>query len=184
MKESFSYYRVKTDWTKEMPDGSLQKQKTEELVYASSYTEAEKVAYSLIEQYNREKLETISDIEITKTKIYDLIINTTLDHDKELVNGLVYNFFNEDNSNGTGMYAVKVVYIMTDEKSGKKKCQQGVVYTPATSPADAIDFVTEWLHDVETRDFVIRDAKFDKAEAILLPTDVLERKSKEFAKYE
>ena len=51
----FNYYRIKTDWLAEQEDGKLQKTKTEELVFASSYTEAEKVAYALAEKYERAK---------------------------------------------------------------------------------------------------------------------------------
>ena len=55
MKETSNYYRIKTEWTKEDADGQLQKTKTEELVYATSYSEAEATAYALIESENRER---------------------------------------------------------------------------------------------------------------------------------
>lgn len=49
MNQGFDYFRIKMTWTAEQEDGSLAKVKTEDLVYASSYTEAEKIAYALIE---------------------------------------------------------------------------------------------------------------------------------------
>lgn len=41
MNEGFDYFRIKMAWNAEQEDGSLAKVKTEDLVYASSYTEAE-----------------------------------------------------------------------------------------------------------------------------------------------
>ena len=53
MQTGFDFYRIKTEWTSEREGGALAKTKTEELVYASSYSEAEKVAYALAENQNR-----------------------------------------------------------------------------------------------------------------------------------
>ena len=46
---SLDFYRIKTEWTRERENGELAKVKTEELVMVISYTEAEKVAYSIVE---------------------------------------------------------------------------------------------------------------------------------------
>ena len=90
MKETSNYYRIKTEWTKEAADGQLQKTKTEELVYATSYSEAEAVAYALLEAENREQYSDAT-IEIVKTKISEMLFNETLDHDDKLIGGLVCN---------------------------------------------------------------------------------------------
>lgn len=90
MNTGFNYYRIKMMWKGELEDGSLEKIKTEDLVYASSYTEAEKMAYAIIEDQNREKHESIYSLEIIKTKIGDMLCNDTLDHDTNLVGGMVY----------------------------------------------------------------------------------------------
>lgn len=174
MKETSNYYRIKTEWTKEAADGQLQKTKTEELVYATSYSEAEATAYALIESENREKYSDAS-IEITKTKITEMLYNETLDHDDTLINGLVCNFFSEDEDSGVGIYSVKVMIPELDEKSGKEKMNSETIFTPASSNTDAAERISKHLKN-SMQDFIIRDIKFDKAEAILWPPTVQEQK--------
>lgn len=174
MKETSNYYRIKTEWTKEDADGQLQKTKTEELVYATSYSEAEATAYALIESENRERFSDAS-IEIIKTKISEMLYNETLDHDDTLVNGLVCNFFSEDEDSGVGIYSVKVMIPIMDEKSGKEKMNTETIFTPASSNTDAAERISKHLKHTMS-DFIIRDIKFDKAEAILWPPSVQEQK--------
>lgn len=183
MKEGFDYYRIKTEWTAEKEDGSLMKTKTEELVLAASYTEAEKVAYLIAEDQNRMQYSSSINVEIVKTKITEMLYNSTLSHDNELIAGLVCNYFEEGADTGVGFYAVKVMYIELDEKTGKSKRANETIYTPAISNTDAANFVKQFLKENETRDFVIRDTKFDKAETILWPAAVQEEKNKVFEKY-
>lgn len=184
MKEGFGYYRIKTEFTAENENGGIEKRKVEELVLASSYTDAEATAYAIVEDQERCKLDSSITIEIVKTKIKEMLFNSTLKHDNSLIKGLVYNYFEESEDSGVGFYAVKVLYIDVDEKTGKPKRSNETIYTPAYSATDAIEFVKNYLDDVETRDFIVRDAKFDKAEAILWTPDTQEETSNKFAKYE
>ncbi|MDR1119453.1 MAG: DUF4494 domain-containing protein [Dysgonamonadaceae bacterium] len=176
MENGFNYYRIKTGWVAENGDGSLTKKKTEELVLASSYTEAEKVACAIAEDQNRAQFGSLFTFEIVKTKIGELLYNSTLRYDDTLTEGLVTSYFEEDDSTGTGLYAVKVMYIELDEKSGKEKYSSDTIYTPATSNADASDIVERFLKKNETRDFVIRDSKYDRAESILWSPQVHKEK--------
>ena len=102
MENGFDYYRIKTEWISEREGGALAKVKTEELVYASSYTEAEKVAYALAEDENRTQFGSIS-IDITKTKITELVYNDTLEQSADLVSGLICNYFSEGEDTGVGL---------------------------------------------------------------------------------
>jgi hypothetical protein len=180
MQNGFNYYRIKTDWTAEKQDGNLTKTKTEELVLASSYTEAEAVAYAIAEDQNRTQFNSSIGIEITKTKIKELLYNDTLSCDNKLIAGLIQNYFEEADNTGVGLYAVKVMYIELDEKTGKEKQSNDTIYVPSTSNADASDFVNQYLKKVETRDYVIRDIKFDKAEAILWSPEIHQEKIKRY----
>lgn len=173
MNTMLNYYRIKTEWTSEKEDGSLVKLKTEELAYAESYTEAEKIAYALVEDQNRSRFGTVS-IDITKTKISELLYNDILVHDDRLIGGLVCNYF-EDDGDQVGIYAVKVMFIDFDEKSGKEKKSFETIFTPATSNTDAAACINGHLGQT-MRDYVIRDIKFDKAEAVLWPKNVQESK--------
>lgn len=178
MKDGFDFYRIKTDWTSEKEDGNLAKIKTEELVYAASYTEAERVAYAVAENQNRTQFGNIN-IEIIKTKINELVYNDVLAQDDVLTLGLVCNFFQESEDTGVGLYCVKVMFISEDEKTGKEKRTNENIYIPASSNIEAAQFLRKYLKNVgETRDFVIRDTKFDKAAAILWPTDIHLEKTK------
>jgi len=172
MKNSFNYYRIKTDWVTEKADGSLQKVKTEELVYAANYTEAEKVAYALVEEYNRTKYADVK-IEIIKTKISELLFNDVLSHDDTLLEGMVCNFFEESEDSGVGLYSVKLFTTTIDEKSGKEVKTTDTIFTPASSNTDAASKIAQAY---KMYDYVIRDIKFDKAEAILWPAEIQQQK--------
>lgn len=173
MKTGFDYYRIKMTWTEEQEDGSLAKVKTEDLVYASSYTEAEKIANAIIEDQQRNR-HAEAQMEIIKTKISEMLFNDNLQHDSELVGGMVYNYLNPDADENVGIYAVKVMIITIDEKSAKEKRTYETIYTPASSNTDAAERIHKHLN---MSDFIIRDIKFDKAESILWPTDEFQSKS-------
>ena len=172
MKTGFDYFRIKMAWTEEQKDGSLAKVKTEDLVYASNYTEAEQMAVALINDQQRDRHSEVS-YEILKTKISEMLYNENLVHDIEPINGCVYNYIDPSADENAGIYAVKVMYILVDEKSGKDKYTYGTIYTPAYSNTDAAERINKHL---EMADFVIRDIKFDKAESVLWPEDVFKCK--------
>ena len=111
---SLDFYRIKTEWTRERENGELAKVKTEELVMATSYTEAEKVAYAIVEDQQRAKYGSVN-IEIIKTKINDVLFNDILVQDNQTVCGLICNFFEESEESGVGLYNVinnSVVFIL------------------------------------------------------------------------
>lgn len=173
-----SYFRIKTEFTKEQENGTLQKTKIEELVLATSYTEAEQVAYKLSELYSRTQFSNIS-IEIIKTKISDVLFNDILVQDDTQVCDMIGNFFDDAESSGTGLYSVKVDFYTIDNKTDKERKTTETFYTPATSNADATSRIIEHLNSTML-DFVVRDTKFDKAEAIYWPTDVHKSKTQEY----
>lgn len=177
MEQVSNFFRIKMEWTREAQDGTLQKAKTEELAYVTSYTEAEKIAYALIQDEDRTKYGSVN-FEILKTKISEMLYNETLEHDDVLVGGLVCNYFTEPESSGVGLYSVKVVSTTIDEKSNKEKKETYTIFTPAKSNTDAARRINDHLSGTMT-DFIIRDIKFDKAEAILWPTSIQEQKESE-----
>lgn len=176
MKTGFDYYRIKMAWTDELEDGSLSKIKTEDLVYASSYTEAEKIAYALIEDQQRTRHSDDVQMEIIKTKITEMLFNNILEHDNELVGGMVYNYLTSEqvDQESVGIYAVKVMIITIDEKTAKEKRTHETIYTPASSNTNAAERVRK---SMGVQDYVIRDIKFDKAESILWPMNIFEQKA-------
>ncbi len=179
MENTFSYFRIKTEWKTEMTDGSLQKIKTEELVYAANYTDAERVAHEIATYQGRGDFGSYG-IEITKTKIGALLYSNLLKQDDQLIAGLVSNFFAEDADTEVGLYSVKVIFIEEDEKSGKEKRTTEIFYTPATSGVNAHDLIKAHIQSYPHLDFLIREVKFDKAESILWPVDIHQEKINQF----
>ena len=170
--DGFNFYRIKTEWTSEQEGGALKKTKTEELVYASSYTEAEKVAYDLIERCERTRFGD-ANFEIIKTKISELLWDNILVLDTNPIDGLVMDFFEESDSTGVGMYQVRVLFTEIDEKTAKEKRSTENIFIPARSNSEAANAVLSYLKKTgDNRDYVVRDTRFDKAEAILWPADV------------
>lgn len=177
----FNFYRIKTDWITEKEDGNLTKVRTEELVYASSYTEAESIAAELISKYERTKFGACN-YEIIRTKISELIYNDILSTDEATVGGLLCSFFAESEDSGVGLYQVKVLYSWVDEVTAKEKHASDVIFTPANSNVAATEAVVAYLKKVgETRQYIVRDTRFDKAEAILWPTEVYQNKVNQMA---
>ena len=161
-----NFYRIKTEWLAELEDKSLAKAKTEELVRAVNYTDAEKLAYALVEKYDRAKFGSVS-IEIIKTKISEIICTPSLETEEETTAGLMCSFFSDASTTEVGLYQVKVVYTNVDEKSGKVKYSSEDIYVPAESSADAVGLLNNYLQKMgEMRDYVVRRVSFDKVEAI------------------
>lgn len=169
-----SYFRIKTEMVREGDDGSLNRQKIEELVLASCYTEVEQLAYQLIMDENRNRFSSVK-FEIIKTKIADVLYNDILQTATD-ANDFVCNFFEESETSGVGLYCVKVVFITCDEKTAKNKKVTELFYVPASSNSDATKRINEHLKG-STADFIIRDTKFDKAEAIYWPSEVYKDKN-------
>lgn len=172
-------YRIATEWVQQLPEKSSLKHVTEDLVVAESYTEAESMAYALVENDSRIDQQTLN-FTITKTKINDVEWNEVWSNDTKLVLGKFRNYFSKSDDTGVGLYAVSVVYLTLDEKTGKEKKSKEVIYMPANSSADAYDRTDKKLKKWgETRPYVIRSVKFDKAESIVWDIDTQKQKEQE-----
>lgn len=176
-EKELSYFRVKTECTVELPDGALAKKKIEELILATSYTEAEMLVNEIISSLNRTQFGSVN-YEIIKTKISDVLFNDILVQE-QTIKDFCCNYFEEDENSGVGLYMVKVMFLTLDERTGKEKKTVEDFYVPALSNADANDKINKHLSKTMS-DFVIRDAKFDKTEAIYWPLDVHNKKVENF----
>ncbi len=176
-EKELNYFRVKTECIVELPNGALGKKKIEELIMATSYTEAEALVHEIVASLNRTQFGSVN-YEIIKTKIEDIQYNDVLTQE-ETIKHFVCNCFSEDESSGVGLYAVKVDFFTVDEKTAKEKKTTESYYVPALSNADATSRIQRYLKQT-VADFVIRDAKFDKTEAIYWPLDVHNGKVKAY----
>ncbi len=178
-EKALSFFRVKTEYNKEQSNGALAKTKAEELVLATNYTEAEAVVHSIISTLNRTQFGSVN-YEIIKTKIEDVFFNDILAQDEAgFGKDFVCNYFEESENSGVGLYMVKVVFITIDERTAKEKQSVKDFYVPALSNADATARISRTL-DKMMVDYVIRDTKFDKAEAIYWPLNIHKEKVENF----
>lgn len=167
MSKETEFYRIKMTYHGEKEDGGIDTIKSEDLVMASNYTDAEKTAFKLMEDKAIDDMSTVK-YEILKTKIADVIYNNTFVTDTELVGGLFVYYFEESDKTEVGLYSVQVNYIELKE-NGKEKRSTETLYIPATTPQEAASLISKHLKHVgETRDWVIRNVKYDKAQSVLV----------------
>lgn len=167
MSENFDYYRIKMAFKAEDENGAIVPVKTEDLVMATSYTEAEKIAYKLME--DKDEFGDVS-YEIFKTKITNILYNDTFKTDDVLVCGLFSYYFEEPEDTEVGLYAVSAILNFIDEKTGKLKPHKGTIYLPAESPRQAIAEATTYINDAypTVDSYTIRNVKYDKAESVMV----------------
>lgn len=110
MSKEIEFYRIKMTYQGEKEDGGIDTIKSEDLVMASNYTDAEKTAFKLMEDKAIDDMSTVK-YEILKTKIADVIYNNTFVTDTELVGGLFVYYFEESDKTEVGLYSVQVNYI-------------------------------------------------------------------------
>lgn len=166
MDPNHNFYRIKTSWKGINEQGAIVPQKSEDLVMAVNYADAEMVAYKLAE--GKEEYGDV-DIEIVRTRISELAYNDTFHVDNNLVCGLFTYYFSEAEDSEIGLYQVALVYHTLDETTGKLKNENSTLYMPAVSPAEAIRNTDLYLEKVgESRSYSIRHVKYDKAQSVLV----------------
>lgn len=166
MSKDFKYFRIKMSYQGTDATGAIVPIKTEDIVMAVCYSDAEAIAYKLAEGKN-EYGEV--DIEIVKTKISEIAYNDTFAIDTELIGGLISYYFEESEDTEVGLYQVSLVYFNLDEKTGKIKNEKSTIYVPAYSSSEAIENVRDYLKQVgETREYTIRNVKYDKAQSVMV----------------
>lgn len=89
MSKDFNYFRIKMAYKGTNDLGAIVPIKSEDLVMATCYTEAEQIAYKLAE--GKDEFGDV-DIEIVRTKISEVAYNDTFATDTELICGLISYF--------------------------------------------------------------------------------------------
>lgn len=114
MSKDFNYFRIKMAYKGTNDLGAIVPIKSEDLVMATCYTEAEQIAYKLTE--GKDEFGDV-DVEIVRTKISEVAYNDTFATDTELICGLISYFFEESEDTEVGLYQVSLVYYDVDEKT-------------------------------------------------------------------
>lgn len=171
MSKGFDFYRIKMAFRAEAENGAIVPVKTEDLVMATCYAEAESIAYNLMDGKDQ-----FGDVtyEIIKTKIINVLYNDTFKTDENMVCGLISYYFEEPEDTEVGLYAVSAVLSFMDEKTGKIKPQKETIYIPACSPNQAISNASKYLEEVyySAENFTIRNVKYDNAQSVLVTKEV------------
>lgn len=89
MSKDFNYFRIKMAYKGANDLGAIVPIKSEDLVMATCYTEAEQIAYKLAE--GKDEFGDV-DVEIVRTKISEVAYNDTFATDTELICGLISYF--------------------------------------------------------------------------------------------
>lgn len=161
-------FRLKLQYKSEnQTTGEIEKTKTEILVQCGCYTNAEEVAYSIMEQYHMDKFEPCTyDIIKTKIEPTDIYGNETMkvDYSYDIDSLYQHYFANEED----GLYEVET--IVFGDKEAKEKDHKHTFYIPAVNVADAMNKARTILQNMgyNLNDCLIPSAKLDKAEWIYL----------------
>lgn len=160
------FYRLKFEYLGEGEDGKLVNLKREDLVMAETYTDAE--AITTVIMRDLQMFDENVKYEIVKTKIQELLFTNSFSTDASFYKGYVQYFFEEEDSlKSSALYAVNVVYIEVLD-NGKKKSSKDTIYVAASNNSEAFAIVSKYLKTVETRDWTVRDVKYEKAEYVLV----------------
>lgn len=89
MSKDFNYFRIKMAYKGTNDLGAIVPIKSEDLVMATCYTEAEQIAYKLTE--GKDEFGDV-DVEIVRTKISEVAYHDTFATDTELICGLISYF--------------------------------------------------------------------------------------------
>ena len=166
MSKDFNYFRIKMAYKGTNDLGAIVPIKSEDLVMATCYTEAEQIAYKLTE--GKDEFGDV-DVEIVRTRISEVAYNDTFATDTELICGLISYFFEESEDTEVGLYQVSLVYYDVDEKTGKTKSSNSTIYVPAYYSSEAIENIRTYLKRAgETREYTIRNVKYDKAQSVMV----------------
>lgn len=173
MNSGMEFYRLRFEYTGEDSEGKLITQKQEDLVVAVNYTDAETIASEIMADMNMTKFYDRVKYEIIKTKISEIMLTDVFFIDEAFKNEYILYYLGEEEEEDdeTGLFAVTVVYTEINDNGKSKKTKEDI-YVAATNPKEAYTFVQKYLKYAETRDWAIRNVKFDKASSVLITKEM------------
>lgn len=163
-----SIFRLKFSYKGEKNDGELGKNKLEVLAQCWSYTEAEKLAHSLIKREDMEKYENCEyEIVLTKLSVKDILLNNVLQCEEDKVMNLVELFFSGEQD---GIFLIKTKFFGKEDKD--TTCSYLV---PGNTINDAVTYLKKYLVNrcgYATSDFIVSSSKIDNAENLYLTESI------------
>lgn len=169
MNTPTNFYRIKMSWLHTNAEGKEEKLKTEDLVEATCYTEAEKIAHALVREQQRDAIQE-PEYEIVKTKVEYLRMSNILQVDGPL-QSLMYAYFNDAEGCTDGLYSVKVRYEEGLNDKGDRTFRTKTVWVIARSSDHAKDLAERRYDGLGP---IVREIKFDPTESIIVPKSFIE----------
>lgn len=170
MNNGMDFYRLRFEFIGEDETGKLITKKQEDLVVAVNYTDAETIALEIMNDMAMTQFDDRVKYEIIKTKISEIMLTNVFSIDEEFKRKYILYYLTEGEEEA-GLFAVTVVYTEINDNDKPKKTKEDI-YVAAANPKEAYTFVQKYLNHVETRDWVIRNVKFDKASSVLITEDM------------
>lgn len=176
-------FEIKFAHKGENEDGELQKKKLKILAQCTNYTEAEKLATTLITVKEFEKFEECTyTISLTNFAVANVLINDTICESEDKMMGLVETFFAYEEN---GIFAIKVKFFGNKEAKVKDTTESYLV--PGFGINNAINYLRKFLVNkkgYQKCDFTIMGSNLTDAENLYLVPSVFDAKNAESIKEE
>ena len=161
-------FKVKFAFVEPNDKGKMKKSKLEIIAQCETYTDAEKLCYKVAEDYEMGKYEPFT-YEIVRLKFttHDVLYNNSIAYDKNLICGLVQNYFENEIEN----FFIVNVTIFGDEESNSKDAKMQFC-VPAVDAVSAINYVINRMagNNYRRDEYDITNVKVDGAsEAYFTP---------------
>lgn len=165
MNQNSTFFRIAFSYTDLGTDGKTIKAKKHVIVSAVNYTDAETVAVSIIPD-----LQTHSDnvdYEIKRVnKKSEFILTPAISINGSLTEGLI-NYYLAGEEKEMSMFNVYVEFQDVNDKGKLKTSKEEFLLATANSK-EAFDIIQNFIKKVDTREFMIKDIKFEPADELFV----------------
>lgn len=176
-------FEIKFAYKGENEKGELSKKKLNVLAQCTNYTEAEKLAHTLIAIQELEKFEEcIYNISLTNYSVSNVLVNDILNESDDLVMGLQETFFSNEED---GIFIIKVKFF--GDKEAKEKDVTDSYLVPGLNINNAILYLKKFLinkKNYQSCDFTVNGSNITNAENLYLVPSVYDSKKAESIKEE
>ena len=176
-------FEIKFAYKGENEKGDLSKKKLKVLAQCTNYTEAEKLAHTIIAIQELEKFEEcVYSISLTNYSVSNVLVNDALNEANDLVMGLQETFFSNEED---GIFVIKVKFF--GDKEAKEKDITDSYLVPGSNINNAILYLKKFLinkKNYQNCDFTINGSNITNAENLYLVPSVYDSKKSESIKEE
>ena len=168
MNQISNCFRVGFTYSNLNPKGKVIKDKKQIIVSAVNYTDAEQVALAILPDLQNHSDEV--EYEIKKiNKKSEFLLTPAITVNDTTTQGLI-NYFLEGEENESALFNVFVEFEDQNEKGDPKTSKEEFCLAAYTS-REAYDIIQSFLHQIDSRNFSIKNIKFDEADEIFVSAE-------------